>query len=61
MHTACFCEVPRVTVIDQRRFLTMGIIIGIDIGGSTTKIVGFENNNLFSARLGNLFMTMQYS
>ena len=24
----------------------MGIIIGIDIGGSTTKIVGFENNNL---------------
>ena len=24
----------------------MGIIIGIDIGGSTTKIVGFDNNNL---------------
>ena len=22
----------------------MGIVIGIDIGGSTTKIVGFDNN-----------------
>lgn len=29
----------------------MGIIIGIDIGGSTTKIVGFHNENILSPML----------
>ena len=26
----------------------MGKIIGIDVGGSTTKIIGFDNNKIFS-------------
>ncbi|NMB97339.1 MAG: type II pantothenate kinase [Clostridiaceae bacterium] len=29
----------------------MGKIIGIDIGGSTTKIIGFDNNKMFSPML----------
>ncbi|MDP4091209.1 MAG: type II pantothenate kinase [Bacillota bacterium] len=29
----------------------MGIILGIDIGGSTTKIVGFHNNDMFNPML----------
>ena len=29
----------------------MGIIVGIDIGGSTTKIVGLNNGKLFSPLL----------
>lgn len=30
----------------KRRLLYMGIIIGIDLGGSTTKIIGFQENEL---------------
>ena len=29
----------------------MGKIIGIDIGGSTTRIIGFDNNKMFSPML----------
>ena len=39
----------------------MGIVIGIDVGGSTTKIVGPIRLRLCLERLANTFMIMEFS